>query len=671
MPPAELAQILRLGSVEEAERVGRGLAGFVLPRARQLSMSEDGEQETRLTHLSTGDTRLDALLRGGLRTGMITEVVGESATGKSQLAMQLAVHTALGIGPDADSHPQPGSVALMLSEGDAQCSLFVQRMVQIAEDVVRTRFHHRQQCGEQSMHSIPSSGHQPVERPTKKRRRSDAQEDASGKAKQEEEEDRAVEQATEQFLRNIHLASIRDMDALEHVLDYTIPALAHRLSPRSGPTPPPAPSPSPSPSQPPPPLKLIILDNLPSLLYATHPSSLNAIVARSRSLCTTSDALKRLAASEGCAILVVNHVSDVFDRDLEAVKAVAQASMQGTQNKPRGRGGGGHPQQQPPLAYSQQAPFFSGLLHSYTTTEHTLRMANEGADPEEHEPLTEESIAAQAAQAAKQAALGHVWNNCVNARVMLCRTRVVVLPQGGGSGSSEGGIRLGHAPLERDEEEDEDGGGGKEGEDRPPPHPTPAGTAPPLPLRVAHLVFAPDAPSSSDEDGADAPACYYTLERQGLRSLPVPLTLPLNSHMDARPDGTALAQGKGSSYMHVHVRTQGDADAEDEPDGDDDDPPSPEMEEALLRAERAAEEAAQTQTQTRDSTRTTSARPGTVSANATRAAPAPAREDLDVDMEEFDFGVEGELELDLREWELEAGMEGGSGQAQAQGRRPP
>ncbi|KAJ2775278.1 DNA repair protein rhp57 [Coemansia nantahalensis] len=41
--------------------------------------------------ITTGDAQLDRLLGGGIRLGSIVEVVGESATGKSQLCLQLAI----------------------------------------------------------------------------------------------------------------------------------------------------------------------------------------------------------------------------------------------------------------------------------------------------------------------------------------------------------------------------------------------------------------------------------------------------------------------------------------------------------------------------------------------------------------------------------------------------
>lgn len=49
--------------------------------------------------LSLGSSELDSRLGGGLRIGTVTEIVGASGCGKTQLAMQAAVHAAAAVGP--------------------------------------------------------------------------------------------------------------------------------------------------------------------------------------------------------------------------------------------------------------------------------------------------------------------------------------------------------------------------------------------------------------------------------------------------------------------------------------------------------------------------------------------------------------------------------------------
>ena len=46
-------------------------------------------------HLSTGVPSMDALFKGGLELGQITEFYGESGTGKTQLCLQLCIYAAL------------------------------------------------------------------------------------------------------------------------------------------------------------------------------------------------------------------------------------------------------------------------------------------------------------------------------------------------------------------------------------------------------------------------------------------------------------------------------------------------------------------------------------------------------------------------------------------------
>ncbi|CAK5279544.1 unnamed protein product [Mycena citricolor] len=56
------------------------------PRAVSLEESSNVEQM-----ISTGDSQIDTALGGGIRTGMVWEVFGESAAGKTQLALQLSL----------------------------------------------------------------------------------------------------------------------------------------------------------------------------------------------------------------------------------------------------------------------------------------------------------------------------------------------------------------------------------------------------------------------------------------------------------------------------------------------------------------------------------------------------------------------------------------------------
>lgn len=455
----------------------------------------------------------------------------------------------------------------MISEGDTQGSIAVRRMLEMAEHIARRRWRksHTQASGAPHDHG-DASGSQPS---TKRRRLAGSRFDPASSPP----EDEAVELAKQQVLRNVHLASIRDLDALEHVIEYTLPGLAQRLldqkthnchheASQASSSTHTAPTPSP-------PLRLVIVDNLPCLFYATHPTSMNAMVARSRALGNLSDGLKRIARigspldamttkisvrvkeepaatplpasadsspamhspdDGGSAVVIINHVSDVFERDLRALSEISSCSipppscssssaMQSSSQMSRTTG-------EPPLAYSHQSPLFSGLTTSVRAVSSLSRMDSLQEDDEEDSahpvpvhsgllgrqvpdlshlaggfpgnsfpstqgagPLGEVEMEADplisgAFPGAKQAALGHVWNNCINARIMLCRT----------------GRRVRKSLEEIEEGErhrDRDGDGDKEGSQR-------GGHAASslfhsklrtsTPLFTATLVFAPHAP---------------------------------------------------------------------------------------------------------------------------------------------------------------------------------
>lgn len=419
-----------------------------------------------------------------------------SSCGKSQLALQLAVHTALGA-PDRPA----GSVALMISEGDTQGSIAVRRMLEMAEHITRRRWRKSHANGNGTAHDLGDASSS--ESSAKRRRLAGS---GSGPAASPLEEE-TVELAKQQVLRNVHLASIRDLDALEHVIEYTLPGLAQRLIEQEAQhrnTGTSQASSSTSAAYPPsPPLRLVIVDNLPCLFYATHPTSMNAMVARSRALGSLSDGLKRIArigspldamsakgsvrpkeepaptpesasvnsystghssVDGGSAVVIINHVSDVFERDLRALSEIASFSIppsssfasSAMQSSSQVRTAG-----EPPLAYSHQSPLFSGLTTSVRAVSSLNRM-DLLQEEEEEEPaqlvysgllgrqvpdlshlssvipsnsftsalgaaageaeMESDPLISGAFPGAKQAALGHVWNNCINARIMLCKT---------------------------------------------------------------------------------------------------------------------------------------------------------------------------------------------------------------------------------------------------------
>ncbi|KAK0197350.1 Rad51B protein [Armillaria mellea] len=85
-PPEELSRRCRISPLE-AKRIVEILFQDDLCGIQTLQeLAHEGEEK-----ITTGDEHLDHALGGGIRIGMLWEVVGESAAGKTQLALQLSL----------------------------------------------------------------------------------------------------------------------------------------------------------------------------------------------------------------------------------------------------------------------------------------------------------------------------------------------------------------------------------------------------------------------------------------------------------------------------------------------------------------------------------------------------------------------------------------------------
>ncbi|KAF7338497.1 RAD51b protein [Mycena venus] len=84
--PQDLGRRCRISPLE-AKSIFNTVCQNNSPQIRSLSdVGDDAEQV-----FSTGDSYLDGALGGGLRTGMVWEVFGQSAAGKTQMALQLSL----------------------------------------------------------------------------------------------------------------------------------------------------------------------------------------------------------------------------------------------------------------------------------------------------------------------------------------------------------------------------------------------------------------------------------------------------------------------------------------------------------------------------------------------------------------------------------------------------
>ncbi len=89
------------GEITESAGIGEAAARKIINVARtKLDMGfETGEEllrrAERIERITTGSKELDKLLGGGIETGSITELYGAFASGKSQVAFQIAVNVQL------------------------------------------------------------------------------------------------------------------------------------------------------------------------------------------------------------------------------------------------------------------------------------------------------------------------------------------------------------------------------------------------------------------------------------------------------------------------------------------------------------------------------------------------------------------------------------------------
>ncbi|KAJ6546446.1 P-loop containing nucleoside triphosphate hydrolase protein [Mycena vulgaris] len=85
--PQDIGRRCRISPLE-AKGIFNTVCQNNAPQISSLAAAVVGNQEQIC---STGDSHLDAALGGGLRTGMVWEVFGQSAAGKTQMALQLSL----------------------------------------------------------------------------------------------------------------------------------------------------------------------------------------------------------------------------------------------------------------------------------------------------------------------------------------------------------------------------------------------------------------------------------------------------------------------------------------------------------------------------------------------------------------------------------------------------
>ncbi|WWC66935.1 uncharacterized protein I206_100842 [Kwoniella pini CBS 10737] len=303
------------------------------PIVDDFVISRKGKERAREKWISTGDVGLDKALGGGIRRGCLYEISGESASGKSHLSLHLALAVQL---PSLSS--SPGGSLVLTSERD----LSTDRLVQLGQHLLVTH---------------------------------------------ESSED-TTERSARNLLDNILTNRIADVEALEHALNYAVPAILDSrlgdVNEKNGQLP----------------IRLIILDSITALFRGSSnanqpPSAHNAIslAERSKHLCVIADILKSLAVKYDLTVLVINQVSDVFQRLPPIINPLPSFS------------------QQPTSSFSQTA-IFTGLTNSQQPNEEAAMLYK----------TQSRWFSGENDQLKKEAALGIVWANAVNVRIMLSRT---------------------------------------------------------------------------------------------------------------------------------------------------------------------------------------------------------------------------------------------------------
>ncbi|BGP20308.1 hypothetical protein JCM10213_002063 [Rhodosporidiobolus nylandii] len=425
-PPAALSRRAKLSPAETSQVLHElSLAVCTRDEAKDLSISEILERDARDGKgyaMTTGDAGLDDLLGGGIRTGSLTEVAGHSSSGKTHFCLQTSLTCQLA--PELGG--LSGSALFISSEGTVPST----RLFSLAEHLIST---------------LPPSD--PPLTPW-------------------------------DFLDNVHTEKAPDVETLEAVLSYHTPAAIERINalaasgapPPSGISPFDDPLPSqflsrnrPHPPRPTLPVRLIIVDSIAAPFRAETETGSVGFAQRAKDFANLGDTLKRLAHVYGCAVVVINQVTDVFD----SRGPLPPSFLEDIPHDPAQKGVGGASQFAlafpPQPSYAAPSPFarsfrqppsatlsrsstssssassapppplpphqqysFPSLLYSRFQSPHFT-----GASASSLFPSAASSILPFRPTAPVSAALGHSWSNIPNVRV-LCLLKRPAHAAGGG-----------------------------------------------------------------------------------------------------------------------------------------------------------------------------------------------------------------------------------------------
>ncbi|WFD44491.1 hypothetical protein MPSI1_003159 [Malassezia psittaci] len=276
---------------------------------------------------STGQPALDECMGGGFAKGMVSELLGESASGKTQLLLSTTVSVALALNtPHSVLLGGKGeSVALITTQGRSAARHMVHRLVEITSA---------------QLHDLPAD---------------------------------QLQNAIHAVLRNISIACAFSYETAQHVLCYMLPAMILRFLEQS------------HDQHTPPPIALVAIDSIPPLLQhdmlqQDSESISISPTARAAKLHALAEQLRDIAlgSAEKIAVVVVNHVSDAFDQDRAYVRQAIAKNLLGSESPMEKPYPAIHTTHILPLSYATQAVHFSGLLSSVQHRDSHLKTAQLG-----------------------------------------------------------------------------------------------------------------------------------------------------------------------------------------------------------------------------------------------------------------------------------------------------
>ncbi|GAA5919870.1 hypothetical protein JCM1841_002083 [Sporobolomyces salmonicolor] len=293
-PAQVLAQRTKLSQFE-VNHLLRELSDAVLQqdKTRDQTVAELVERQEELGggRITLGDPGLDELFGGGVRVGQLTEIAGQSASGKTHLCLQLSLMVQL---PPSQGGLSGGALFIS-SEGTLPST----RLLSLASHLTSSL----------PLPPPPAGVADPLSSPSQL----------------------SPPRSKWDFLDNVYTEKAPDVETLDAVLSYHAPAaieringfaVSHTVDPHlvslsAGDEMPASQflaSHRSAPPRPPLPIRLVILDSIAAPLRPAHEAASAGFYERSKDLAATGDRLKRLAHVYDCAVVVVNQVQDVFER---------------------------------------------------------------------------------------------------------------------------------------------------------------------------------------------------------------------------------------------------------------------------------------------------------------------------------------------------------------------